>query len=161
MLPIPAGETVMLLPPNVLKRASQMKGAAAYNACLQVRPAGQRPGALFSLSETAEDLDNFLNHSCDPNCDVSVFPTNYLIKLTANRDIMPGEAVTIDYDATEEDLVAQGGAFDCACGASNCRGRVVGWKHRAPIDINPKTPSPPASVVEMETEEALVTAVAA
>ena len=62
---------------------------------------------------------------------------------------------------TEEDLVAQGGAFDCACGASNCRGRVVGWKHRAPIDINPKTPSPPASVVEMETEETLVTAVAA
>lgn len=161
MLPIPAGETVMLLPPNVLKRASQMKGAASYNACLQVRPAGQRPGALFSLSETAEDMDNFLNHSCDPNCDVSVFPTNYLIKLTANRDIMPGEAVTIDYDATEEDLVAQGGAFDCACGASNCRGRVVGWKHRAPIDINPKTPSPPASVVEMETEETLVTAVAA
>jgi hypothetical protein len=157
LLPIPAGETVMLMPPNILKRESQMKGAAsAYNACLQVRPSHQRPGALFSLSETSDDLDNFINHSCDPNCDVEVFPTNYAIKLTANRDIMPGEPVTIDYDATEEDLIAQGGAFDCQCGSSNCRGRVVGWKYRVPIGLAPKTPSPPASVVDEVEADALV-----
>lgn len=132
--PVLAGETVMLLPPNVLRRENQIKGSAlAYNASLQVRPYKQAPGALFSLSETPDDLDNFLNHSCDPNCDVVVFPTNYAIALVANRDIFPGEAVTIDYDATEEDLVAQGGSFECACGTSNCRGRVVGWKYRTPI----------------------------
>lgn len=146
MRPIPAGETVMLLPPNVIKRGSQMKSSAAYNACLQVRPSGQRPGALYSLSETPDDLDNFINHSCDPNCDIEVFPTNYAIRLVANRDIFPGDAVTIDYEATEEDLVAQGGAFECACGAMNCRGRVIGWKYRAPIAMPPKmrpvTPEP-------------------
>lgn len=136
-LPILAGETVMLLPPNVLRRVSQIDGsnsaAAQYNASLQVRPSCHRPTSLFSLSETGTDLDNFLNHSCDPNCDVVVFPTNYAIALVANRDIFPNDSVTIDYDATEEDLVAQGGAFDCACGSEKCRGRVVGWKYRSPL----------------------------
>ena len=88
----------------------------------------------------------FINHSCDPNCDIEVFPTNYAIRLVANRDIFPGDAVTIDYEMTEEDLVAQGGAFECACGAMNCRGRVIGWKYRAPIAMPPKmrpvTPEP-------------------
>ena len=77
-----------------------------------------------------QDLDNYVNHSCDPNCDVEVFPTNYLIKLTANRDIFPGEPVTIDYEMTEEDMVAQGDQFECECGGENCRGRILGWKYR-------------------------------
>ena len=77
-----------------------------------------------------QDLDNYVNHSCDPNCDVEVFPTNYLIKLTANRDIFPGEPVTIDYEMTEEDMVAQGDQFECECRGENCRGRILGWKYR-------------------------------
>jgi len=134
-LPILAGQTVMLMPPNLLLRDRQMRGrrgymGTLYNAALQVRPMGQRPGALFSLSESPEDLDNYVNHSCDPNCDVEVFPTNYLIKLTANRDIFPGEPVTIDYEMTEEDMVAQGDQFECECGGENCRGRILGWKYR-------------------------------
>ena len=85
-------------------------------------------------------MDNFLNHSCEPNCDVTVYPTNYAIKLTANRDVHPGEAITIDYEHTEEDLIMQGGAFECACGAPSCRGMIAGWKHR--VSMSPKTPSP-------------------
>ncbi|EEH58960.1 uncharacterized protein MICPUCDRAFT_56361 [Micromonas pusilla CCMP1545] len=149
---IPAGETVVFLPPNVLKRDSQMKGSvAAYNACLQVRPSKQRPGALYSLSETPNDLDNFLNHSCEPNCDVTVYPTNYAIKLTANRDVHPGEAITIDYEHTEEDLIMQGGAFECACGAPSCRGMIAGWKHR--VSMSPKTPSPEPESEPIKTPE--------
>lgn len=50
--------------------------------------------------------------------------------LTANRDIHPGDIISIDYEQTEEDLVEMGGAFDCKCAAANCRGRIVGWKYR-------------------------------
>ena len=58
-LPILAGQTVMLMPPNLLLRDRQMRGrrgymGTLYNAALQVRPMGQRPGALFSLSESPE-----------------------------------------------------------------------------------------------------------
>lgn len=152
--PIVAGQTVMLMPPNLLLRDRQMKGrrgymGTLYNAALQVRPSAQRPGALYSLSETPEDLDNYINHSCDPNCDVEVFPTNYLIKLTANRDIFPGEPVTIDYETTEEDMVAQGDQFECECGSENCRGRILGWKYRAargpiaiPLKVGAEVDSP-------------------
>lgn len=89
------GEAAMILPPNVLKRDCQMRkmsplsdqvathadDVARYNSALQVRPKGQRPGALYSLSESPQDLDNFIAHSCDPNCDVMVFPTNYAIQV--------------------------------------------------------------------------------
>ncbi len=58
-------------------------------------------------------------HSCDPNlhCDMTqrIF--------TAIRDIRPGDAITMDYDQTEERLFKP---FHCSCGADNCRGLIAG-----------------------------------
>ena len=45
------------------------------------------------------------------------------ISLVAMRDIAPGEEVCFDYamsDGSDYD------EFDCACGASRCRGRIQG-----------------------------------
>ena len=38
-----------------------------------------------------------------------------------------GQELTIDYNATEKELL--GGVFTCACGAEGCVGEVRGWGH--------------------------------
>lgn len=55
------------------------------------------------------------NHSCDPN-------TVYRgLDVVALRDIPAGEELTLDYADYCNETAA---AFDCRCGAPNCRGRV-------------------------------------
>ncbi|MFI4936864.1 MAG: SET domain-containing protein-lysine N-methyltransferase [Caulobacterales bacterium] len=56
-------------------------------------------------------------HSCDPNCAIAFDP----LALVARRAIAPGEAVTIDYEATESVISFP---FDCLCGSPGCRGRI-------------------------------------
>ena len=50
--------------------------------------------------------------------------------LSAVRDIRAGEPISVDYELLEEDMVVQGVDFDCSCGATCCRGRVVGARRR-------------------------------
>ena len=75
---------------------------------------------LWSCSLSDEDMDNFLNHSCDPTCQ-GVIREDYAILLYARRDILPGQSITIDYEQFETDLVVQGVDFVCECGAETCR----------------------------------------
>lgn len=57
------------------------------------------------------------NHSCDPNTRFDG------LDVVATRPIAVGEELTVDY---AEFLDASAEAFECRCGASTCRGRVVG-----------------------------------
>ena len=61
-----------------------------------------------------------LLHSCDPNttCDMNrrVF--------VATKKIVPGTVVTMDYEQTESRLFK---AFECHCGAKNCKGLIRGY----------------------------------
>jgi hypothetical protein len=52
------------------------------------------------------------------------------VRLTAQRAIQPGEALSVDYELLEEDMVVQGVDFACSCGAAACRGRIVGARRR-------------------------------
>lgn len=61
----------------------------------------------------------FLLHSCDPNLAIDVT----VLEARATRDIQPGEYVTIDYRATEDEIAYQ---FPCNCGAENCCGWMRG-----------------------------------
>lgn len=69
----------------------------------------------------------FLNHSCTPNCLLVLVqveyedgsPTEAEIWLEAERDIAPGEELTIDYGWPVES------AMPCDCGSPNCRGWIV------------------------------------
>jgi SET domain-containing protein len=56
-----------------------------------------------------------LNHSCSPN---AWFQGR---RLTALREIAPGEEITIDYIATESTISHH---FHCDCMSKNCRGRI-------------------------------------
>jgi len=115
------GELVMLLPPNLLLWEEEVED---FNTCLQLgtTAAGAR---LFSSSLTENDLDNFLCHSCDPNCDV-VIGKDLTAGLVANRPIPAGASITFDYDTTEDDLRGDRAGFECQCGSYNCRKVVLG-----------------------------------
>lgn len=56
-------------------------------------------------------------HHCDPNCTVDMSARVFI----ARRPIRAGDPITMDYGQTEERLHR---AFDCHCGAANCRGRI-------------------------------------
>jgi hypothetical protein len=66
----------------------------------------------------------FLLHSCDPN----VFLDMGRFELWAMKDILPGQALTMDYASTEDFLFKQ---FPCLCGAPSCRKWITG--RREPV----------------------------
>jgi hypothetical protein len=68
----------------------------------------------------------FLLHACDPN----VFLDMGRFELWAMKDILPGQALTMDYASTEDYLFKQ---FPCLCGAPNCRKWITG--RREPVRV--------------------------
>lgn len=66
-----------------------------------------------------------VNHSCDPNCGISVNETG-AHDFVAMKVINPGEEITFDYAMRNYSI--EYFPKNCLCGASSCRGRVTGWK---------------------------------
>ncbi len=66
-----------------------------------------------------------VNHSCDPNCGISVNETG-AHDFIAMRDIAVNEEITFDYAMRNYgvDYFAQ----QCICGSERCRGKITGWK---------------------------------
>lgn len=66
-----------------------------------------------------------VNHSCDPNCGISVNETG-AHDFVAFRDIIAGEEITFDYAMRNYGI----GYFPkhCGCGSKECRGKITGWK---------------------------------
>lgn len=74
----------------------------------------------------------YLNHSCEPNCELFSWETDDpapldRLWLHALRPIEPGEELTIDY-AWPADA-----AIPCGCGAGGCRGWIVAADERAQV----------------------------
>lgn len=65
-------------------------------------------------------------HSCEPNARLEPETRLYY----AARDIAAGELLTMDYDETEDYLFK---AFECRCGAADCRGYIAGRLASAPL----------------------------
>eukprot|EP01039_Chlorochromonas_danica_P001110 gene1110-1213_t len=65
----------------------------------------------------------FINHSCDPNCELQKWNVRGRIRIAivAIRDIAMNEPLSYDYqfDTQEENV------FKCYCGASKCRGTMA------------------------------------
>ena len=77
---------------------------------------------LFGLSSSKLVIDGngiaaFINHSCDPNCEIDEIRGR--IYIFALRDIKAGEELTYDYNLYDGDDDAP-----CHCGAKNCRGTL-------------------------------------
>jgi len=72
----------------------------------------------------SEDLDDYINHSCNPNCGIRHYESG--IFLFALRDIEKHEEITFDYSTTmDEDLWE----MECRCGEKECRGTVRDFKY--------------------------------
>jgi SET domain-containing protein len=72
------------------------------------------------------DLDDLVNHSCEPNAGFSLESANEMPILIARRDIAPGEEITMDYNGIIDE--AGWGGFACGCGASTCSGVVRSFR---------------------------------
>lgn len=65
-----------------------------------------------------------VNHSCDPNCGISVNSSG-AHDFVARRAICPGEELCFDYAMRNERV--EYFAEECSCGAEECRGEITGW----------------------------------
>ena len=70
--------------------------------------------------ESTVKFDDFLNHSCNPNCYIEWQNLN----LVALRDIQIGEEISFNYNTSEYDLInmVQNCSFKCRCNSKNCIG---------------------------------------
>ncbi|MGE0101398.1 MAG: SET domain-containing protein [Blastocatellales bacterium] len=59
----------------------------------------------------------FINHSCEPNCDIRIIRGHILF--FALRDIEPGEEILLDYEFSYHSDRKR-----CTCGAASCRGKI-------------------------------------
>jgi hypothetical protein len=62
----------------------------------------------------------YLNHSCRPNARLAG------LDLVAVCDIAAGEQVTFNYNTTEVETASP---FACRCGAADCAGTILGFRH--------------------------------
>lgn len=67
--------------------------------------------------------DDYLNHSCNPNCAVHV--TGNRAILYSLYVIQPGSELTFDYSTTSTDSYEKW-SMNCECGSFNCRGVISG-----------------------------------
>ena len=67
-------------------------------------------------------IDDFLNHSCNPNGYVNFDDMTF----RSLRDIREGDEVTFNYLTTEWDMANK---FECHCGSKNCFKHIKGFKY--------------------------------
>ncbi|MCP4131615.1 MAG: SET domain-containing protein [bacterium] len=70
-------------------------------------------------------LINKVNHSCKPNCGISVNDTG-AHDFVAMRDLDVNEEITFDY--AMRNYGVEFFPKKCMCGSDNCRGEITGWR---------------------------------
>ncbi|RLU23462.1 hypothetical protein DMN91_003666 [Ooceraea biroi] len=77
----------------------------------------------------------FVNHSCEPNCEMQKWSVLGLprMALFASRDIKPGEELTYDYNFA---LFNPSEGQQCRCGSSACRGVIGGKSQRVARNLS-------------------------
>ncbi|HEY0639633.1 MAG TPA: SET domain-containing protein-lysine N-methyltransferase [Pseudonocardiaceae bacterium] len=123
------GQGIVARAPFAVGEVVMIWGGTLYSA--EDLAAGRVPrGVSYSivadgqvLAGPADDLDYYLNHSCDPNVWMADEVT-----MTARRPIAAGEEVRIDYALVESEPDYE--IPVCRCGATPCRGRITGGDWR-------------------------------
>jgi uncharacterized protein len=65
----------------------------------------------------------FINHSCDPNCEVVIEQKRIFIE--AIRSIKPGDELFYDYSYDRDDAEGDDSRYPCYCGSEKCRGTIL------------------------------------
>ena len=82
-----------------------------FTHCLEIAP-----GVYLGPSGEADD---YVNHSCHPNCHVAVVEDHFVLR--ANAAIAAGDEITFDYSTV---MWNDPTSFVCKCGWPNCRGVI-------------------------------------
>ena len=83
------------------------------------------------------EADDFINHSCDPNCKLYVVGNRAI--LTSLYVIPAGAELTFDYSTTSTDTHSTW-KMDCKCGSYKCRKVISGFEYLDPaLQNNYKT----------------------
>ncbi|XP_066993147.2 histone-lysine N-methyltransferase ash1 [Anabrus simplex] len=88
----------------------------------------------------------FVNHSCEPNCEMQKWSVNGLFRMAlfALRDIQPHEELSYDYNFS---LFNPAEGQPCKCGSVNCRGVIGGKSQRINGAILPPEEKPERRLV--------------
>ncbi len=121
-VPIAAGTTVIVWGGTVMTQADFERGAGLRHSNV-----GLAEGIV--LAQSVEDglgMDDYMNHSCDPNLWLDDEVT-----LVARRNIKVGEELTIDYavEVGDQTYVMK---IACSCGSLSCRGKITGLDWQFP-----------------------------
>ena len=73
--------------------------------------------------------DDYINHSCDPNCYVSVVGRRAI--LFSLYHIREGSELTFDYSTTSTESLDDW-KMVCFCGSSKCRNIISGYQYLSP-----------------------------
>ena len=86
------------------------------------------PNAYIGLSGGADD---FINHSCDPNCKLHVVGNRAI--LYSMYVIPENTELTFDYSTTSTDTL-ESWKMDCKCGSYKCRKVISGFQY-LPLEL--------------------------
>jgi len=79
--------------------------------------------SLNSFIGPSGDKDDYINHSCDPNCYLHVVGSRAI--LYSLYEIAPNMELTFDYSTTSTDDIEKW-SMNCQCGSSKCRSVISG-----------------------------------
>src|ERR1700680_852423 len=105
-------------------RITQQEADRRYEGCERTYLYGLNDGKTII---DGEGLGAYLNHSCDPNCEVDEIKGR--VWLFAIRDIAAGEELVWDYNLYDDDDPAP-----CHCGSPKCRGTMYSRERMAKKD---------------------------
>jgi SET domain-containing protein len=123
---IKAGDVVVIWGGVVFTQAEVAAGNAAERSTVAIGEGLYLGSPVGQYDRERDDLGDFINHSCDPNCWMQDEVT-----LVARRDIRPGEELTGDYVMWEADE-RYVRPWECACGSPLCRQTLAGLDWRLP-----------------------------
>jgi hypothetical protein len=72
------------------------------------------------------DIDDYINHSCDPNCGLQIVGNRAI--LYSLYDIAIGSEVTFDYSTSSTDSQDEW-TMECKCGSIKCRKTISGIQY--------------------------------
>ncbi|XP_065200673.1 uncharacterized protein LOC135831812 isoform X2 [Planococcus citri] len=131
------------------KRMTSLYKNDIHHYCLNL------DGGLLIDSHRMGGFGRFVNHSCEPNCEMQKWSVNGLFRMVlfALRNIEAGEELTYDYNFA---LFNPAEGQPCLCGSSKCRGVIGGKSQRVPLNNvnNPSKNDPASSTTSNATSNA-------
>ncbi|XP_065205528.1 histone-lysine N-methyltransferase ash1-like [Planococcus citri] len=109
------------------KRMTSLYKDDIHHYCLNL------DGGLLIDGHRMGGFGRFVNHSCEPNCEMQKWSVNGLFRMVlfALRNIEAGEELTYDYNFA---LFNPAEGQPCLCGSTKCRGVIGGKSQRVPLN---------------------------